>query len=112
MAARAEQLPARHFTDLVERAINGLGAPGAGITDDGEIHHAISLPWPLSGELRGRRLSRLTLWPRLGRHYNPECLGTNRVVKRRFHHTDFTVSGHVDPWGSGLHPYLLQLESA
>ena len=48
----------------------------------------------------------------LGRHYDSECFWANRVVKRRIHDADFTVGGHVDPWGSGLHPYLLHLERA
>jgi hypothetical protein len=34
---------------------------------------------------------------RLGAH------GANTVVKGCVHDTDFTISGHVDPRGSGLH---------
>jgi hypothetical protein len=51
------------------------------------------------------------LLPRLlGRHYDPECLGTNRVVKWRIDNTDFAVRGYVDSWGPRLHPYLVYFE--
>jgi hypothetical protein len=46
----------------------------------------------------------------LGRYYDPECLGANSVMKRRIHDADFAVTGHVDSWGPGLHPYLVHFE--
>jgi hypothetical protein len=49
-------------------------------------------------------------WQRSGHNY-PECAGAYAVMKRGVHDTDFTVSGYVYPSSSGLHPYLLHLES-
>ena len=47
----------------------------------------------------------------LSGHNYPECAGAYAVMKRGVHDTDFTVSGYVYPSSSGLHPYLLHLES-
>ena len=45
-----------------------------------------------------------------GRHNDAERMGANSIMKWCIHDTDFTVSGHVNPWGSGLDPDLFHLE--